>query len=360
MYSAIDKSAYPEVLMWKVYSRALGVTNEAFRRIEGSANVCYTRSGVDCYLMKNGLPIYASNSGYKGDKTLSDTRFDRDGRIWLFLKEEGQLNDLDQATTGPSGEYAIIVEPKPQLFNANNNLRNPTGYASRKGASFDAAEKLEKGQAAKIMFRATEAYLNYIEACYLRSGTLDGSATMYWKSIRERAGVNPDLDLTDQNTNIAKEAETDWAAYTAGELLSDTRLFNIRRERRCEFMGEGFRWMDLKRWRALDQLKSKPYFMEGFNFWDSNYAMYDPSEIIADKSGSATMSPKSESKYYRFMNRTDVSNIFKDGMRWMMAYYLDPIPQKVFTVASSDGEGTDCPIYQNPYWEKTGNTPAQN
>lgn len=360
MYSAIDKSAYPEVLMWKAYSRALGMTNQAFARIEQSAHVCYTRSGVDCYLMKNGLPIYASNSGYKGDKTLPDTRFDRDGRIWLFLKEEGQLNDLDKATTGSSGEYAIIVEPKPQLFNANGNLRNPTGYASRKGSSFDAAEKSLNSQAAEIMFRATEAYLNYIEACYLRKGTLDGSATMYWKSIRERAGVNPDLDLTDQNTNIAKEAETDWAAYTAGELLTDTRLFNIRRERRCELMGEGFRWMDLKRWRALDQLKSKPYFMEGFNFWDSNYAMYDPAEIIDDKSGSATMSPKSDSKYYRFMNRTDVSNVFKDGMRWMMGYYLDPIPQKVFTVASSDGEGSDCPIYQNPYWEKTGNTPVQN
>ncbi|WP_288732541.1 RagB/SusD family nutrient uptake outer membrane protein [uncultured Parabacteroides sp.] len=360
MYSAIDKSAYPEVLMWKAYSRALGMTNQAFARIEQSAHVCYTRSGVDCYLMKNGLPIYASNSGYKGDKTLPDTRFDRDGRIWLFLKEEGQLNDLDEATTGSSGEYAIIVEPKPQLFNANGNLRNPTGYASRKGSSFDAAEKSLNSQAAEIMFRATEAYLNYIEACYLRKGTLDGSATMYWKSIRERAGVNTDLDLTDQNTNIAKEAETDWAAYTAGELLTDTRLFNIRRERRCELMGEGFRWMDLKRWRALDQLKSKPYFMEGFNFWDSNYAMYDPAEIIDDKSGSATMSPKSDSKYYRFMNRTDVSNVFKDGMRWMMGYYLDPIPQKVFTVASSDGEGSDCPIYQNPYWEKTGNTPVQN
>lgn len=360
MYSAIDKSAYPEVLMWKAYSRALGMTNQAFARIEQSAHVCYTRSGVDCYLMKNGLPIYASNSGYKGDKTLPDTRFDRDGRIWLFLKEEGQLNDLDKATTGSSGEYAIIVEPKPQLFNANGNLRNPTGYASRKGSSFDAAEKSLNSQAAEIMFRATEAYLNYIEACYLRKGTLDGSAAMYWKSIRERAGVNTDLDLTDQNTNIAKEAETDWAAYTAGELLTDTRLFNIRRERRCELMGEGFRWMDLKRWRALDQLKSKPYFMEGFNFWDSNYAMYDPAEIIDDKSGSATMSPKSDSKYYRFMNRTDVSNVFKDGMRWMMGYYLDPIPQKVFTVASSDGEGSDCPIYQNPYWEKTGNTPVQN
>ena len=60
------------------------------------------------------------------------------------------------------------------------------------------------------------------------------------------------------------------------------------------------------------------------------------------------------------MNRTDVSNKFKDGTRWMMAYYLEPIPQKVFTIASSDGDGTDCPIYQNPYWEKTGNTQALN
>lgn len=360
MFAATDKSSYPEVLMWKAYSLALGVTNAAFRRIEESAYVNYTRSGVDCYLMKNGLPIYASNSGYKGDKTLSDTRYDRDGRIWLFLKEEGQLNDLDQATTGPAGEYAVLVEPKPQVFNANGNLRNPTGYSSRKGASFNAAVKLDRGDAASIIFRATEAYLNYIEACYLKLGTLDGSAVSYWKSIRERAGVNTDLDLTDQNTDIAKKSQTDWGAYTAGELLSDPCLFNIRRERRCELMGEGFRWMDLKRWRALDQLKKKPYFMEGFNFWDSNYTLYDPSEIIADKSGSATMSPESDSKYYRFMNRTDVSNKFKDGMRWMMAYYLEPIPQKVFTIASSDGDGTDCPIYQNPYWEKTGNTPALN
>ena len=100
--------------------------------------------------------------------------------------------------------------------------------------------------------------------------------------------------------------------------------------------------------------------MEGFNFWDVNYAMYNPSDVIVDKSGGATMSPKSDSKYYRFMNRTDVNNIFKDGMRWMLAYYLEPIPQKVFTVASPDGQGTNCPIYQNPYWEKTGNTPALN
>lgn len=358
MYGSIDKSSYPEVLMWKAYSGSLGVTNAAFRRIEESAQSCYTRSGVDCYLMKNGLPIYASNSGYKGDKTHSDVRYNRDCRIWLFLKEEGQINDLEQATTGAAGEYTVGVEPIMQLFAGNTNLRNPTGYSSRKGASFDAAQKTDKGSAGSIVFRATEAYLNYMEACYLKNGTLDDSAISYWKALRKRAGVSTDLDLTDQNTDIAKEAETDWAAYTGGKLLTDPRLFNIRRERRCELMGEGLRWMDLMRWRALDQLKYKPYFMEGFNFWDYNYMLYDPNDIVADKSSGATMSPQSESKYYRFMNRTDVSNIYKDGMRWMMAYYLDPIPQKVFTIASSDGQGTDCPIYQNPYWKKTGNTPA--
>ena len=42
----------------------------------------------------------------------------------------------------------------------------------------------------------------------------------------------------------------DWGAYTAGQLVDPT-LYNIRRERRCELMAEGLRWMDLKRWRAM-------------------------------------------------------------------------------------------------------------
>lgn len=360
MYNSTDLSSFSEVMMWKAYSISLGLTNGYYNFIERSAAVNFTRSGVECYLMKNGLPIYASGSNYLGDESTAAVRNNRDGRLWLFLKQENQYNNLDKATTGAEGEYATIREPKPLIFSPDGNLRNPTGYSSRKGSTYDASKKTGSSDAAECLFRANEAYLNYIEASYLKNGVLDAYATAYWKALRDRAGVDNDLDKTDRNTNIAKEAETDWAAYTAGELLTDTRLFNIRRERRCELMGEGFRWMDLKRWRALDQLKSKPYFMEGFNFWDSNYAMYDPSEIIDDKSGGATMSPKSDSKYYRFMNKTDVSNVFKDGMRWMMGYYLDPIPQKVFTVASSDGEGSDCPIYQNPYWEKTGNTPVQN
>lgn len=358
MYNSTDLSSFPEVMMWKAYSVSLGVTNQNFMRIERSAAVNFTRSGVDCYLMKNGLPTYTSGSNYLGDDSIPAVRNNRDARLWLFLKQEGQFNNLDKATTGSAGEYAVLEEPVALIFSSDGNTHNPTGYSSRKGSSFDASKKTMSSDAASCLFRANEAYLNYIEAAYLKNGSLDAYATAYWKALRDRAGVDNDLDKTDRYTNIAQEGKTDWGAYTAGQLLTDTRLYNIRRERRCELMGEGFRWMDLMRWRSLDQLKTAPYYMEGFNFWAYNYTKYDQSLIVSDESGSATMSPKSVSDHYRFMNKTDVSNQFKEGMRWMMAYYLEAIPQKVFTVASSDGQGSDCPIYQNPYWGKNGNTPA--
>ena len=44
---------------------------------------------------------------------------------------------------------------------------------------------------------------------------------------------------------MSKEAENDWGAYTGGSVISDKTLYNIRRERRCEFLAEGLRYMDL-------------------------------------------------------------------------------------------------------------------
>mgnify|MGYP000744905192 CR=1 FL=1 len=34
---------------------------------KGGGNLGYTRGMVDAFLMQNGLPIYAANSGYQGD-----------------------------------------------------------------------------------------------------------------------------------------------------------------------------------------------------------------------------------------------------------------------------------------------------
>ena len=73
---------------------------------------------------------------------------------------------------------------------------------------------------------------------------------------------------------MAKEALNDWGAYSAGKLIDPT-LYNIRRERRCELMAEGLRYMDLMRWRAMDQMISTPYHIEGFKLWGSMQHWYD-------------------------------------------------------------------------------------
>lgn len=81
---------------------------------------------------------------------------------------------------------------------------------------------------------------------------MDAKAIKYWKEIRSRAGVSDNIDMTIAATDLSKE--NDWAKYSAGQLVDPT-LYNIRRERRVELMSEGTRMRDLKRWRALDQVK---------------------------------------------------------------------------------------------------------
>lgn len=50
------------------------------------------------------------------------------------------------------------------------------------------------------------------------------------------------------------------------------RCITSRRERRCELIAEGFRKMDIYRWRSLDRMKE--YHIEGFNLWDEEYKSY--------------------------------------------------------------------------------------
>ncbi len=141
-----------------------------------------------------------------------------------------------------------------------------------------------------------EAYLNYLEAYYLRNGKVDGKAANTGP-LSANVAEWTQLRKTIRNTDMSK---VDWAKYS-GSTLVDATLFNIRRERRCEFIGEGMRWDDLMRWRAMDQLLTTKYIPEGFNFWDEAYDDYvamknDKGEpkykIVSDGSSTANMSAK--------------------------------------------------------------------
>ena len=267
MFGDEDMSDYSEVLLWRPYSKALGLTHGVATAAQhGNHGIGVTRGMVNGFLMANGLPVYAAGSGYQGDETISDVRKGRDSRLHIFLKEPGQINVLFESA---EGDMAVPIEPFPVILNNNAEKGYSTGYALRKGNNYD-QKYLGNGlcYTGALIFRGTEALLNYIEACYEKNGSLDNIAQSYWTQIRKRSHVDTDYNKTIAATDMAKEALNDWGAYSAGKLIDPT-LYNIRRERRCELMAEGLRYMDLMRWRAMDQMISTPYHIEGSNYGEA-------------------------------------------------------------------------------------------
>ncbi|MCL7986695.1 RagB/SusD family nutrient uptake outer membrane protein [Sphingobacterium sp. lm-10] len=352
MFSAVNMSGYSEVLLWREYSQSVVTHNVPVNVQTGNYAVGTTRSMVESFLMENGLPIYASGSGYQGDDFIANVRANRDGRLNLFLKEPNQRNVLLNRGAGNS---EVAVEPTPQILATNWEQKYTTGYALRKGLSYDALQ-LNNGQGytGSITFRAVEAYLNYIEACYEKNGNIDGKAQGYWIAIRNRAKVDPDYTKTIAATEMSKEA-MDWGAYSAGNLINPT-LYNIRRERRTELMAEGLRWMDLKRWRAMDQMIQTPYHFEGFKLWGPMKDWYSANALVFGASNSnAIVSDPARSAYLRPLE-IQGSSLGYNGARFTMAHYLEPIAALHFILTSADNSAATSVIYQNPGWTTAGGT----
>lgn len=346
MFSDTDLSKYPEVLLWRQYDRGLGFSNACGEwGNRGNLGAGLTRGMVDCFLMANGLPIYAPGSGYAGDDYISDVKIGRDGRLVVFLKEPGQTNSIDEYEGASQG---VPVEPYPNLFGSDFSRVYSTGYSIRKGNPLNQIHLvgIAGSYVGSITFRGVEALLNYIESYYERHGSLDAKALSYWAAIRERAKVDTDVNKTIDATDMTIEAQNDWGAYSAGNLIDPT-LYNIRRERRCELMAEGFRNMDLQRWRSMDQLISEPYHIEGFKIWGPMKGWYGSQ--LKHGTSDANVSSPSRSEYLRPYEKTESSEAY-NGLTFSMAHYLSPIGVQEMILTSPDDSPANSVIYQNPYW----------
>lgn len=348
MFNSIDLSNMSEVLLWRRYDTDLKIFHYVVSYLQtvypggnGCGNTGFTRSLVETYLMKNGLPIYASGSQYKGDETLADVVADRDERLRESISIPGDVINPRITFTRPG--ITIVAEN-----------RNTTGYCLRKGLNQDPSMAATLPcYTASVIFRAGEAYLNYIEAQYLLNSSLDAKSTAYWKALRQRAGVSDDIQKTIDATDLNKE--NDLAVYS-GDQLVDATLYNIRRERRSEFIAEGQRLDDLYRWRSLDRMKD--YHMEGFNLWDKQFEMYDdlkPAGEAAD--------PNVSAKDYKYLRpfRVHSNNKAYNGYTFMQAHYLTPIAYDVIRLSTPENGGdiSTAYIYQNPGWKVQAGSSAE-
>ena len=380
MFASPDLSKYPEVLLWRQFNSNLtpSLAHLTSNKLRGGASTGWTRGLVESFLMKNGLPIYASGSGYHGDTTVDMAKTDRDERLQLFMFGESDVLGIDQKSIDLANKKLAagatpltkILFNAATLFATDQASRDVTGYRQRKFYNYDPAMQL--GQTfsdvdGQIIIRVEEAMLNYIEASYLRTGSLDATATGYWTALRARAGITAPISTTIAATDMSKEADVnrpsyDWAAFSAGHPV-DATLYSIRRERRSEFAGEGLRNDDLIRWASLDQVKN--YQIEGVNFWDQIYQ--NPSFvndkgvslIIADGSAKATMSAKELTKYIRPYQIQKTNNILYNGYTFYQAHYLYPFSYQEMLLCSPDGTVENSNLYQNIYWPLEANGEAQ-
>ncbi|MBO8478466.1 MAG: RagB/SusD family nutrient uptake outer membrane protein [Bacteroidetes bacterium] len=102
----------------------------------------------------------------------------------------------------------------------------------------------------KPMFKVEEAMLNYIEAKYVLNGTVsqtDVDATI--NKLRDRAEVGR-MNLGDITDSFDPDRNPE----------IDPVLWEIRRERLIELMGEGFSWFDIRRWKQGPWYVNKQHY----------------------------------------------------------------------------------------------------
>ena len=144
------------------------------------------------------------------------------------------------------------------------------------------------------IFRIEEVMLNYAEAAFELGIFNQGIADLTINKLRPRANL-PNMDVAAIDAAFDPRRDPD----------VDPVLWEIRRERRSELMGDGFRFNDIKRWKKGAYMNKKPL---GARVRVADY----PSGVTFDASTGTT---------YRniifFTNHVG---------GWMDHYYLEPIP----------------------------------
>ncbi|RXK81182.1 RagB/SusD family nutrient uptake outer membrane protein [Filimonas effusa] len=231
---ALADGANPPEILWRTnwgLNRDLEQANFP-PTLFGSGRINPTQNLVDAFPMANGYPITDAASGYNAAKPYDN----RDPRLKAFVLVNG-------ATAGPSGT-AINTAADGTTNDALNKVESSTrtGYYLRKLLRQDVnlnpnSPNNQKHYTPHI--RYTELFLIYAEAANEAWGPLGTGSNSYSaydviKAIRRRAGVGTNGDP--------------YLEAAAGNKESMRAL--IRNERRLELSFEGFRFWDLRRWKA--------------------------------------------------------------------------------------------------------------
>lgn len=234
LYAGIDSDE--DILSYR-YSEEDGVFNPVPREIIYDFDCEPTKYVADNFLCKDGLPI--GKSAYTVSYLPIGTEFDnRDPRMALTLWKPGDPYD---------GKPFL-----PSLFSQTR-----TGYMFKKYGT-EAAFMYEPTAiyVNNLLIRYAEVLLVYAEATYEQNGSIsDSELDRSINLLRDRFQEDP--NRLPHLTNAFVQAH--------GLDMRD----EIRRERRAELSGEGFRYDDIIRWKIAEDELARPLL--GIRFDEAAY-----------------------------------------------------------------------------------------
>ncbi len=221
----------------------------------GEAGSGFTKDFAQTYLCKDGKPISISPL-YKGDAVFADEFINRDPRMQQTIYTQARPYHVTA-----SGEYQY--QNVPQF----DNGMCYTGYRIIKFFSPTQRDfEYQRCILDDFIFRYGEVLLIYAEAkAELGEATqvvLDQSINL----LRDRVGM-PHV-----NVNVAF-VDTNWPNW---EVSVSPLINEIRRERRVELAAEGFRFDDLRRWKAGKLLTSVKTYLGARDPSTSDYRVLYP------------------------------------------------------------------------------------
>lgn len=347
IFNSEDLAGKAGIILYRSY--AAGQNLHGIQRYLRSSEWYFdlTKDAVESYLCRDGKPVSTSDV-YDGDHSMHDEFRHRDRRLYLtvlppyrvftttdatgnvvtsqntiFWKHTGIDADreyMDTMTAVSSPGYKRL----PYLQAVGNVLRQSPHFrkfnegqgfvVSQLGYYFykfynpttDASGFVNTTDAP--IFRVEEALLNYAEASYELGEFDQAIADQTINKLRRRVKM-PDMVIADIDGAFDLNRDTDIQPV----------LWEIRRERRVELMGEGFRFNDLRRWKKGNYLNKQQT-----GLWVDN-----------TKYGNALTIAGGGTEGYVIYNTMPLG--------WLDYYYLYPLPADQLVLNSS--------LVQNTGWK---------
>lgn len=168
----------------------------------------------------------------------------------------------------------------------------------------------------KPIFKIEEVMLNYAEAMYELGNFSQTVADATINKLRERAEVGT-MTVSDITDSFDPDRDTD----------IDPVLWEIRRERLIELMGEGFSWEDVRRWKKADYFVNKQAYgvylddaVATFNGTQTGTTSILNPDTKLEASTSELEDMGGAGHLYYYLDPTTA------GVGWLDKYYLTPIP----------------------------------